>query len=136
MGSDGLPQPQPEPAVGPLEFVPDEVAVDLLDGDDQELLLSVGRLFTISLRNATQKIDNMDFSHLSMAAKPPCPRGQGGLPALALVLLGILGSISDPDLDWIRIRSGKWTQIRIQKGKNYRQKYKKVKKLGISKYQF
>ncbi len=55
MRSDGLLQPQPEPAVGPLEFVPDEVAVDIRDGGDQELLLSVGGLFTISLRNATQK---------------------------------------------------------------------------------
>ncbi len=56
LSSDGLLQPQPEPAVGPLEFVPDEVAVDIRDGCDQELLLSVGGLFT-SLRNATQKID-------------------------------------------------------------------------------
>ncbi len=25
----------------------------------------------------------MDYSHVSMEAKPPCPRGPGGLPALA-----------------------------------------------------
>ncbi len=56
MSSDGLLQPRPEPAVGPLEVVPDEVAVDLREGGDQEL--SVGGLFAISLRNATQIIDH------------------------------------------------------------------------------
>jgi hypothetical protein len=35
-------------------------------------------------------------------------------------------SVSDPNLDWIRIQSGQLIRIRIQQGKNKPQKYKKI----------
>jgi hypothetical protein len=59
LGSDGLLQPRPEPAVGPLEFLPGEVDENLLDGGGQGLHLVVsccGGPVNIPLRNATQKI--------------------------------------------------------------------------------
>jgi hypothetical protein len=34
------------------------------------------------------------------------------------LLVAILNSVSDPEPDWIRIQSGQWIRIRIQKGKN------------------
>ncbi len=35
--------------------------------------------------------------------------------------------VADPDPHWIRILSGQWIRIRIQEGKNYPQKQKKLR---------
>jgi hypothetical protein len=54
--SDNLLQPRSEPATGPLQVLPGEVAEDLHDGVDQELLSVVRGPIGISLSHIPNKI--------------------------------------------------------------------------------
>jgi hypothetical protein len=44
-----------------------------------------------------------------------------------------LSSVSDPERDWVRIQSSQWIRIRIQEGKNYQKKMKKIEKFHVLK---
>jgi hypothetical protein len=47
----------------------------------------------------------------------------------------VLATVSDPDLDWIRIQSGQWIRIRIliQEGKKTHKKVEKIEKFHVLK---